>query len=336
MLLRRPDLDAAVAAAIITRSQADALESFAMGRAGRPHASDERFVVVNNFAEVFVSIGIMILAASALVTLRSVSAGVPQLVVAGGAAALAWLLAEFFVFRRRMMAPSIVSVLGVAFFVGTAVSVARHGSTHFWSAAEVQAAALVALGLGLIRFRVPFLVLPLAAALAFLAVDRTGGPFLFVMAGCGLVFLAVAVMFDLRDPARVKRDSQFAFWLYVAGSPLLVHPLFWTVLSSVRNGRVGDSLLIAVAIILVAAVVTVFGLPLDRRSPVISTLVYVAFAVGTVLVRLGAGSAVALGLTLAVIGGYVIVLGIGWRAVRAAVLSRLPLGGLLAKLPPVN
>jgi len=62
----------------------------------------------------------------------------------------------------------------------------------------------------------------------------------------------------------------------------------------------------------------------------------VAFAVGTVLVRLGAGSAVALGLTLAVIGGYVIVLGIGWRAVRAAVLSRLPLGGLRAKLPPVN
>ena len=336
MLLRRPDLDAAVAAAIITRSQADALEAFAMGRAGRPHASDERFVVVNNFAEVFVSIGIMILIAAALVTLRSVPTGTPQLAVAGGAAALAWLLAEFIVFRRRMMAPSIVSVLGVAFFVGTAVSVARHGSTHLWSAAEVQAAALVALGLGLVRFRVPFLVLPLAASLAFLAVDRTGGPFLFVMAGCGLLFLAVAVMFDLRDPARVKRDSQFAFWLYVAGSPLLVHPLFWTVLSTVRNGKLGDSGLVAVVIVLVAAVVTLFGLLLDRRSPVISTLAYVAIAVATVLVRLGAGSAVTLGLTLAVIGCYVIVLGVGWRAVRAAVLSRLPLGGLLAKLPPVN
>lgn len=335
MLLRRPDLDAAVAAAIITRSQADALEAFAMGRAGRPHASDERFVVVNNFAEVFVSLGIMILIAASLVTLRQAPSGTPQIVVAGGAAVLAWFLAEFFVFRRRMMAPSIVSVLAVAFFVGTAVSVARHGSTHLWSAAEVQATALVALGLGLVRFRVPFLVLPLAAALAFLAVDRTGGPFLFVMAGCGLLFLAIAVMFDLRDPARVKRDSQFAFWLYVAGSPLLVHPLFWTVLSAVRDGVRGDNVLMAMAIAVVAAIVTTFGLLLDRRSPVISTLVYVAFAVGVILTRL-AGSAIALGLTLAVIGCYVIVLGIGWRAVRAAVLNRLPLGGLRAKLPPVN
>ncbi|MFZ4532451.1 MAG: hypothetical protein ACOYOJ_11625 [Alsobacter sp.] len=335
MLLRRPDLDAAVAAAIITRTQADTLEAFAMGRAGRPHTSDERFVVVNNFAEVFVSIGIMILIAAALVTLRQAPSGTPQIAVSGGMAVLAWLLAEFFVFRRRMMAPSIVSVLAVGFFVGTAVSLARHGSTDLWTAAEVQAAALVALGLGLVRFRVPFLVLPLAASLAFLAVDRTGGPFLFVMAGCGLVFLAVAVMFDLRDPARVKRDSQFAFWLYVAGSPLLVHPLFWTVLSAVRDGIRGDNVLMALAIGVVAAIVTTFGLLLDRRSPVISTLVYVAFAVGVVLTRL-AGSAVALGLTLAVIGCYVIVLGVGWRAVRAAVLSRLPLGGLRAKLPPVN
>ena len=65
-LLRRPDLDAAVVAGVITRAQADALEEFAASRAGRPHASDERFVIVNNFAELFVAIGIVILAVAGM------------------------------------------------------------------------------------------------------------------------------------------------------------------------------------------------------------------------------------------------------------------------------
>ncbi|MEJ1938280.1 hypothetical protein WDZ92_49430, partial [Nostoc sp. NIES-2111] len=110
-LLRRPDLDAAVTAGLITRAQADALEEFAAARAGRPHASDERFVIVNNFAEFFVAAGLVILASAFNVFLRVAGP------VAGGfdpgstRAALAgvWGPGGYFVFPPRQGGAGIVA-----------------------------------------------------------------------------------------------------------------------------------------------------------------------------------------------------------------------------------
>ena len=164
--------------------------------------------------------------------------------------------------------------------------------------------------------------------------SRAGDAALFAAAACGLVFLVLAVRFDLGDPGRMKRASQFAFWLYVAGSPLFVHPLFLTVLGKVADSDAERNFAPFVGSLLVTAlVVTLFGLLLDRRSPVISTLAYVAVAIGLTLSKAGVGTATALTATLAAIGIYVILLGAAWRNVRAAVLRRLPLPGLVAKLP---
>jgi hypothetical protein len=330
-LLRRPDLDAAVVAGVITRAQADALEEFAAGRAGRPHASDERFVIVNNFAEFFVAAGLVILATAANVYLRSGGSG---LAGALGAMAVFWALGEYFVFRRRMMAPGIVAALAVAWFAAAAAAASGIPGLAGPSDGAVQGVGIAALAVTLLRFRIPFLVLPLAAAIAWAVASRAGDAALLAAAACGLVFLVLAVRFDLRDPGRMKRSSQFAFWLYVAGSPLFVHPLFLTVLGQVSGGDADRNFVPFVAALLVsAAAVTLFGLLLDRRSPVISTLAYVAVAIGLTLGKAGVGTAVALSATLAAIGIYVILLGAAWRNVRAAFLRRLPLPGLVAKLP---
>jgi len=199
--------------------------------------------------------------------------------------------------------------------------------------------AIAALALVLLRFRVPFLVLPLAAAIAAVTIWRGGGLSgdggTLLLAGiCGLAFIATAVAFDMRDPARLKRPSQFAFWLYVAGSPLLVHPLFWSVLSPSVGGE--PTLGVVASIVAVALVVTLVGLVLDRRSFIISTLAYVAAAVAIVLGKLGTEAAWILFATLALIGSYVVLLGVAWRSVRRALLSRLPLGALASRLSPVT
>lgn len=336
-LLRRPDLDAAVAAGVITRAQADALEELAAVRAGRPHASDERFVIVNNFAEFFVAAGLVILAAAFNVLLRVAGgpfAGASDLASALAAIAVFWGLGEFFVFRRRMMAPGIVASLAVAWFAASAAAASGWLGGNGLSDGAVQAVGIGALVLALLRFRIPFLVLPLAAAIAWAVASRAGDAALLAAAACGLFFLVLAVRFDLRDPGRMKRASQFAFWLYVAGSPLFVHPLFLTVLGQVADGDAsGHFGPFLAALVVTAIAVTLFGLLLDRRSPVISTLAYVAFGVGMTLNKAGVGAATVLSLTLAAIGIYVILLGTAWRSVRAAVLRRLPLPGLVAKLP---
>jgi len=344
MLLRQSDLDAAVAAGIITAAKARALSELAAGRGGRIHGSDERFLIANNVAEIFVAIGLVMVIAAAVRLLNFAVTG-PQIAVATGTAALvSWALAEYFVFRRPMLLPGIVATLAFASFAVMAVFRGLNGPALPLDLhrLDVQLLAVGVLALAFLRFRIPILLLPLAAAIA--ALMLRGGMsdiwrVLLVAGACGLTYIGFAVWLDMRDPGRIWRQSQYAFWLYVAGAPLLVHSLFWSVIIALFGNR-GDAAFLSwdvfVAIVPVALAVTLLGLVLDRRALVISTLAYVAWTVGFVLYRAGTGiTGVAVG-TLAVLGLYVVVLGVGWHWVRRRLMTHLPLGRLAPRLPPVN
>jgi MFS family permease len=335
-ILRPDDLTAAVEAGIISRDQADALEDLAADRAGRPHASDERFVIVNNFAELFVAIGLLMLLGAGRIAAEAAGATLGGTVVAAGSAVVAWLAAEYFTFRRRMMLPGIVAGLSAVWFAVSAVG-AHDGLPvgQVLATQHGQAVLLVALLAIVLRLRIPFLVVPVGLALAGVVISHAGDAVLAAVMLCGLAFLALAVRFDLRDPARLKRQSQFAFWLYVTGSPLAVHPLFFLALGLQRQGA-GMPASVVLTIPPLAVIVTLFGLLMDRRSPVISTLGYVAFAVGYLLNASSSSPVFAVATTLALIGVYVVALGIGWRRVRSALFRRLPRSALLDRLPPVS
>jgi hypothetical protein len=43
---------------------------------------------------------------------------------------------------------------------------------------------------------------------------------------CGIGVFTLAMWYDGRDPARITRRSDVAFWLHLLAAPMLVHPLF--------------------------------------------------------------------------------------------------------------
>ncbi len=211
-------------------------------------------------------------------------AGTGLLAISAGYGAVAIALTEFLLRRKHLALPAgICAVLGVA-MVPLAVYAAQHvmglwsggGAyrayyTHIdWRWLFMELATLGAAVIALWRYRLPFLVLPVAVTLWFLSMDIT--PFLLggeaasfysdlgkrISTGFGLAMMLLALLVDLR--ARATKD--FAFWLYVFG--VLT---FWGGLSSMNSdSEVGKFIyccinlgLIAVGTALARRVFAVFG-----------------------------------------------------------------------------
>lgn len=337
-MIEERDLDAAVAAGVLDEATRRRLVGFVRDlRAGTAGADEERFRLLTGFNDVFVSIAIGLL----LVALGSLFDG-----AAGplAAAAASWALAEYFTRKRRMALPSILlllSFVGAAFMLG--LEVAGDGDTRTSSLADVGAfllgggAAVAAAVAHWYRFMVPITVAAGAAALSLLVVVFVGSlvsgvtddmaGFTPIVALCGLAVFGLAMWYDSRDLARVTRWTDVAFWLHLLAAPMIIHPVF------VGTGLLGGATepLAAVVVVLIYGLLTVVALAIDRRALLVSALVYVIYAIRTLLERGGDMSA-GFGLTALIIGLFLVLLSAAWRPVRRVVLGWLP-DGVRARLP---
>lgn len=283
MQISRPLLDEAASRGLIAKDQATALWDFLSERQSDTPTFKPAHILY--YLGGAVSIGAMTL----FMTLGwERFRGIGLLLIAAGYAVLALLLTESLLFRRRLAVPAgITAALAVAM-----TPLAVYGAQHalgYWPEGEAVRDAyrdyharvdgrwfvmeLATLGAGvwaLWRYRLPFLVMPIAATLWYLSMDLT--PLLFggdgktffseegkrVSIGFGLAMTLVAFWVDLRaTPAR-----DFAFWLYLFG--VLT---FWGGLTSLESSsEVGrfvygclNLLLIAVGAALSRRVFAVFG-----------------------------------------------------------------------------
>ena len=132
------DLRAAVAAGHLTEAQAAGLTALAQARAGRRAAMpriDEPFELFRGFNEIFVSIGVILLMsglgyfapAERWYLFAGNARGLPDAGSIYGwtifTGILIWGLAEYFTRRRRMVAPSIILVLYLAYTLGVSGAV---------------------------------------------------------------------------------------------------------------------------------------------------------------------------------------------------------------------
>ncbi|MBI3145933.1 MAG: DUF2157 domain-containing protein [Pseudogulbenkiania sp.] len=192
-----------------------------------------------------------------------------------------------------------------------------------WRWMMMELATLAAGAVALWRYRVPFLVMPIAVTLWYLSMDLT--PFLsgdldadwelrkLVSLWFGLSVLLLAFWVDIRS----RHDQDFAFWLYLFG--MLA---FWCGLSLLRSdSELGKFVYLCINLVLIAV-----GAVLSRR-------VFVVFG--------GLGAAGYLGhlaydvfkdsmlfpFVLTLLGLGVIYLGIVWQRHEAAIsqLLRKPL-----------
>ncbi len=351
-MIERDDLKAAIGAGVITEAQAASLAGLADSRRGARSdlaIGDEPFELFKGFNEIFIVVGLLILTTGwsilvgALYT-KAISNPQQSAVLYGliGAGVI-WALSEYFVRKRRMVAPAIA--LSIIFAVNAALGLTAYFAQPFMVAQEDYSSLPLPFAIGTFalfvywfRFRVPFAMAMIAVGLFIVAMLlaatsqgtpenpsdlfllSAGGPFAWITLVLGFGVFAVAMWFDMSDPHRVTRRAANGFWLHVVAAPALVNTLALTLLESDANAAL-------FAVMMIFALVAII---IDRRSFLIAAIGYIVALAATL--SDGEGAAV----TILILGIILLLLGAFWERIRAALLR--PLSGILPlhKLPPAN
>lgn len=358
-MIAEEDLQAAVAEGIIDQAQAVRIAHLARLRldaqASAPprlgesvtaqdrlsvDPDDERFRLIGGFNDVFVAIGVGLLAGALLGLSRVVGFGDA---FAGVALLAAWGLSEVFARRMRLALPSIL--LAAMFCAAGALLVAQftadRGLPSFLYGGWVLAAAAFSLAALLHhwRFRVPIdmalvasggigVLLALISAVApALAQDYLN----LILLGCGLSVFALALRLDMRDPRRLTRRSDAAFWLHLLSAGLIVHPVFRGMVGTAGGFGTAQSLIILGLFMALG----IIALVIDRRALLVSALSYAGIAVAY-LISQSVSTDLSLPLALLGLAALVLALSAGWRSLRRALLPVLPLGRWRDRLPPID
>ena len=333
------DIDGAVAAGVLSPDQAAAFRNYTASGRFAPAVDEEHFKLLTGFNDIFVAIALCL----SLAAIAQIGGMVTPALGGAGVAVSAWLLAEFFTRRRRMALPSILLLLAfvggvAATMVGTMVSLNLDLPDRI-DAVIGAGIALVTAGAAWLhwkRFMVPITVaagavalVAVAIALTVAAVPAAADQIYPIALVAGVAVFALAMAWDMSDKERRTRRADVAFWLHLAAAPLIAHPIFQML--GVFGNNVGlTTAMIVLALYLVFAFV---ALAIDRRALLVSSLVYVLYAMYALLQSAGAVELSA-ALTAFVIGSALLTLSVFWHQMRSAVVSLL--GGLSNRLPPVQ
>ncbi len=366
----RSDLRDAIEAGIITRDQGTRLEAFLTHRATPPEQAvanaDEKLRFLNNFNDIFITIGIVILAMGmtgitglffgpkfwSMVT--GGNAGAFGVVILMPVAGVMWLLAEYFGRRRRMLLPTMAAVAVFTLYSGLSFGMISSGLTganaetvssltQAWDTlGQTGMGTFIGCGIAAfiawLRFRLPFCMFLIAVSAAAAAYTFAGffgdaglvfGGFLSIV--IGLATLAAAIYFDQKDPGRITRLSDNAFWLHVAAAPQIILGLRGMIMGS---PAATPSTLEAMILLACLAGLGLLSLALNRRALVVSSLLSFWLALGQVVDAVGGGGSTTFIATTLLLGTGIIVLGGGWHSARRWVLGRLPKTGLAGRIFP--
>ncbi|HPI47966.1 MAG TPA: hypothetical protein PLH23_06835 [Hyphomonadaceae bacterium] len=369
----KTDIRAAVEAGALSDDGAKRLEAFLRARNDPDRMLDpENLRFLSNFNDVFLTIGIVILMvglgflsgisvfnvvgprlidptsiaeATALAnTMKLVVILTPIPVLVG-----AWLLAEYFCGKRRLLLPS-MALSGIIVWAAAAIALGLFApvdqsesySNPFNLLFSMSYAGFIGgvLAAAAIfwRFRLPFSLFLLAGGVAGLfytavaqlaGIGQVGSGFAMLTVGIGT--LAAAIAFDMKDPTRSTRASDCAFWLHMAAAPQIILGMRGLLLGS---GFAPASMTDATVMLLVLIAFALLSLALNRRALIVSGLVTFATSLWFLVNELGGGGVNTLMLTALIIGGAIVLLGGGWRTARRAILKVFPQQGTLGRIFP--
>jgi hypothetical protein len=343
-MIEQADLDAAVAANVLSAEQRASLTEFMRQRQQAALGADEEhFRFITGFNDIFVTIAAVLL----LVAVGALGARVDAWFAALGVALASWGLAEYFTRRRRMAFPSIVLLLAFVggVFVTIGAAIVKITGVQNVDAETAQGALFLGLaGAGAVaaaighwrRFQVPITIAAGAAAasaIAFAVVATLMGEdrdaLLTAVSLCGVGVFALAMRYDMSDRQRLTRRTDIAFWLHLLAAPMIIHPLV------VMFGLNGPAMAPAEAIAIVAVylIITVVALAIDRRALLVSGLAYMIFALQSLFRQTGDVD-LGFALTCLMIGLFLVTLSAAWQRIRAAVMPLVP-GYWAERLPVV-
>jgi len=373
----KSDIRAAVEGGAISDEAAKRFEAFLKARNDPDRMLDpENLRFLSNFNDIFLTIGIVILmtglgflswiAASNIFGVGAIFEGgqpppdlinrfkiaislVPTTLIVG-----AWLLAEYFCGKRRLLLPSMalsVTIVSAAAALMTILLMPTDESELAQRGSDVEG-FVFGLGYGALgaavfasaaifwRFRLPFSLFLLAGSIAglFYTVvgDLLGGDQVFsgaTVLGVGLATLVVAIWFDMRDPMRSSRTSDQAFWLHLAAAPQIIFGVRGLILGS---GFAPAGAADATVMLVVLIAFGLLSLALNRRALIVSGLLTFGGTLWVLVDSFGGGGDVLTNvmLTALLVGGAIVLLGGGWRTARRALLKLIPSEGLTGRIFP--
>lgn len=352
-MIERDDLRAAVSAGIVTEGQAASLSALANSRQGAREnlaPGDEPFELFKGFNEIFIVIGLLILAIGwAGVNGFAMSSEITnpqQAAISLGliGTGILWLLSEYFIRRRRMVGPAIM--LSILFAGNAAIALIAYFAEPFMLAQEDFSSLPLPFAIGTValliywaRFRVPFAMAMIAVGLFIVAILlaanasgtpdsleamfllSAGGPFAWITLALGVIVFIIAMAFDMSDPHRVTRRSANGFWLHIVAAPALVNTIALTLLD---QGGTGSN----IGLMAFLAVFALIAIIIDRRSFLIAAIGYIVALSATVFEGEGAA------MTVLILGIILLLLGAFWERIRAVLLGLLPSAFPKHRLPP--
>jgi hypothetical protein len=351
MTFTEDDIRAATAAGILDEAQATRLMTLMHQRAGRIAKGlpeDEPFELFKGFAEIFVSLGLILLIGSA-VAFSAVVGGVFAITL--GLAAMCWIAAFYFTTKRRMTLPSIVLVsgysIGIGSFFAWMLDVIGIGESGL-GIVVLGVLGILAILVHFHKFHVPFSmflaglygILVVFGFTAEISLDdmfdsdfdtlfdlRQGSSFAIATLVFGFFAFVAGLWFDLRDPHRVGRMARSAFWLHLLAAPAMVNTVMMTAYN--LHGAMG-----MVLTILGLTLVTIFALIIDRRSFLTAGLGYLAAVIFSLLGE--SGGDMTIPTLMLVLGAIVTYLGTFWTNLRVRLMQALPNFPGKDRLPPYS
>ncbi len=363
-MLNKTDLANAVSEGIITGEQAEQLNAFSK----RIHANDdsprfqeletrdEPFRLLRGFRDIFIALGILFLSIGATVLNFAITGNALKETVerslvefmtgAVGAAILliiGIIIAEIVTRKLRLPLSSLILSLAIALWAGLfgmqisapAASLLTQSAVQLKSISLVLffLSAFIGISLFYVRYRLPFVMLVVAATLVGLGLSIIKSIFLdletydlrFVIGGLGFIVFLFAMNFDLKDRLRLTRLSENAFWLHLLAAPLMIH----SILATSSWDQISIPLILAVFTIL-----TLIALIIDRRAFLVSSLLYMAGAFTQIVKALGLDSSLQFAVPILFIGLLVVVLGIGWSPLRRLIMTIVP-SAIANRVPPI-
>lgn len=360
------DIDAAVRGGALSQADADRLRSFTAARRATPLADEEELPVVGGLADAMTTVALVLMLAG----LASVTIHVGDLKWAL-VAALAWGIAEIILRRRRM--PLTGTLLFMLFAVFWALVCLQVAGRLLPTVLMTRSLITIPPPLGLLcatgtmlgcygwwrRFGLPLAYAGAAMAglnvaihvLRLLAPNASADFVAVVLLLGGVATFALAMWWDMSDVYRQTRRAAVAFWLHamagfqLAGATfrLIVgvegQPRGWERLFSFTLGQSGPGA--AVVVLSVFVFFCLLALAIDRRSILMSSLIFVVPAGAQLL---GGGPLAnyvsrswpignsSLAAALIAAGLVLLVISVRWSALRLYVVARLPVA-LRAQLP---
>jgi len=277
---------------------------------------------VRSFGDMFITLGIVLLVVA--INLANLP-GYYYLIPAAGFVGLA----EWLVRVRRLALPGIAILISIIFFVSKAIPFGNENAMIL----GFSALSLTSL-LFYIRYKMPFSLLPFSLGLVALPVAMIGlsvfeTPALFV--SLGLLIFVAALWFDSQDTKRLTHLSDNAFWLYLLASPLIVHGVMISLFMS--NETWIHSMNIEILMIIFFVVFFLLSLLIDRRVMLISTQLYMIYALTQLLQNNDNNTQDTMIYILVGLGLFVIYFGTYWYKSRRLVFGFLS-GSVVSRYIP--